>query len=547
MGRPPGAIDYKKRKRKTILSVSDEMLLLKDIEAGLESKEIQDKYKISKAALSCLRSRRNIKVRIYPSDVSKWELLTDIESSKNISGIYCIYFIEKNNSNNIKAYIGSSVNISERLKSHQRDLINNNHYNKKLQEFYNDSNFTINYSIIEKCDEKQIMQKEAHYLHMWHDCCLLNTWKPTKEEDIKPWLTKAVSMDSYKKYTLNNNSIYNGTPCKESDFVDKNGYGRMKVQIDKIAKTIIKHRVAYWEKYGEYPELVRHLCANKRCYNPDHLASGNHRDNALDKRGDFPVLFEKSWLEYKGDTEKLSEIFNWKYPIANSPVYYWEKVLGLRDNYPDIVSERSGRALYSKDLKDFILGLLDTHNKNEIQALCLQKFGVEVGDRSIYRLGSPKPILKDKSYLENPIYQFIQSNLDKYVDTELCHLVNIKFDAELTADRLTTMRFRWGLYRGGLKPEKGLKRRNEDSVYGIEFREFLRVNYMKYSDKELAELCVSNKITNGYMPYDSSFEDFIRKQRLVFYGFLRDGEKREPWIIRPDGTEYFKDVSNLEV
>jgi len=237
----------------------------------------------------------------------------------------------------------------------------------------------------------------------------------------------------------------------------------------------------------------------------------------------------------------LSEIFGWKYPIANSPVYYWEKELNLREKYNHIIRERSGKNIYDKTIKDFIVGLLDTHNKNQIQELCLTKFNISVRDSVIYRLGSPQPILKDQSYTQDPIYQFIEKHLDQYIDAELCHLINIKFDAELTPDRLTTMRFRWGLYRGGLQPEQTLRRLSEDSIYGIEFREFLRVNYMKYSDTELAELCILHKITNGQMPFDMTFVDFIKKQRVVFYGFLRDGEKKEPWHIGPDGKEYFWD------
>lgn len=534
MGRPKGIRDSKARKRKTILSLADEMKLLKDIEGGLNSKDIKAKYKISKTALCAIRSRRNIKPQIDPSVIAKWETIADLESNTKTSGIYCIYFIDQNNYNNIKAYIGSSVNILKRLKTHQRDLINSIHCNECLQAIYNDSNYTIRYAIIEKCNEQEIMQKETFYLHQWHNGCLLNTWKATRVEDIKPWLSKALSMEAYNKnYVLNYNIIYDGTPCKESNCIHKDGYGRMNVQVDGVRKSIKKHRIAYWEKHGEYPELVRHLCNNSKCYNADHLASGNYRDNALDKRGDFPRLFENAWIEHRGDIEQISKIFNWKYPIDNSPVYYWEKEFSLRDKYSDIVLERSGRVVYDKAIKDYIVGLLDNYNKNQIQELCLKKFNVLVGDRSIYRLGSPQPILKDQSYTENPIYQFIKDNLDKYVDVELCHLINTKFDAELTADRLTTMRFRWGLYRGNLKPEQTLKRLGEDSIYGIEFREFLRVNYLQYTDEQLAELCIMHKITNGQMPLDMSFVDFIKKQRLVFYGFLRDGEKNSRGSLDP--------------
>jgi hypothetical protein len=556
MSRPKGSVDIKKRKKKVLLNGQQERELIKDYSNGVSSADILKKYNITKSNLSSLKKRRNIASVLDFSHVSSWDTITseDFINIKNISGIYAIYFIWKydiNDSNrhrlanSIKVYIGSSVSIGDRLRSHHKDLTNRRHYNQQLQKLHNDSSYDIKYAIIERCAEKEIMQKESDYLNKWHGSSLLNTWKAIKKDDIKPWLMKALTMESYKtKYCWNNDKIYNGTPCKESICVHKSGYGRMNVKIDNTTKVLNKHRVAYWEKHDEYPELIRHLCNNKKCYNPDHLTSGNHRDNALDKRGDFPLVFENAWVENEGDLEKLSEIFGWKYPIANSQVYYWEKELDLRTKYNNIVRERSGKNIYDKTIKDFIVGLLDTHNKNEIQELCLQKFNVLVGDSSIYRLGSPKPILKDKSYTENPIYLFIQENLDKYVDSELTQLINLKFDADLSADRLTTMRFNWGLYRGGLQPEHTLKRLNEDSIYGIEFREFLRVNYMKYSDRELAELCILHKITNGQMPFDMSFVDFIKKQRLSFYGLLRDGEKKEPWHIRADGTEVFWDNEN---
>lgn len=44
------------------------------------------------------------------------------------------------------------------------------------------------------------------------------------------------------------------------------------------------HRVAYYLYYGIDPGelLVRHLCHNRRCANPRHLALGTHEDNSRD-------------------------------------------------------------------------------------------------------------------------------------------------------------------------------------------------------------------------------------------------------------------------
>jgi hypothetical protein len=104
------------------------------------------------------------------------------------------------------------------------------------------------------------------------------------------------------------------------------------------AKYLYKHRVAYWEKHGEYPELVRHLCNNPKCYNADHLIKGNHRDNALDKRGNFPQEFESRWLEFGADLYKLSDHYDdrWKNNTNLSGgkiscmIYEWEKKLNVQ-------------------------------------------------------------------------------------------------------------------------------------------------------------------------------------------------------------------------
>jgi hypothetical protein len=110
--------------------------------------------------------------------------------------------------------------------------------------------------------------------------------------------------------------------------------------------------VAYWEKYGKYPELVRHKCGNSKCRNPDHLIEGNHKDNALDKRGNFPEIFEQKWVEYCGDVMKLTGHFGWKGNcktkggMVSTSVYEWEKKLNLRDRYREILASNKDRKIY---------------------------------------------------------------------------------------------------------------------------------------------------------------------------------------------------------
>jgi hypothetical protein len=59
------------------------------------------------------------------------------------------------------------------------------------------------------------------------------------------------------------------------------GYG----YIGGAGEQSLAHRIAYILTYGEIPGglLVRHLCNNRACCNPAHLATGTYRDNSDDK------------------------------------------------------------------------------------------------------------------------------------------------------------------------------------------------------------------------------------------------------------------------
>jgi HNH endonuclease/Helix-turn-helix domain len=69
--------------------------------------------------------------------------------------------------------------------------------------------------------------------------------------------------------------------------VDKTGYGHIHVNVAAKGwdKTFLAHRVAYFIHYGTLPSpplVVRHLCGNRLCCNPNHLAEGTAQDNAND-------------------------------------------------------------------------------------------------------------------------------------------------------------------------------------------------------------------------------------------------------------------------
>lgn len=59
-----------------------------------------------------------------------------------------------------------------------------------------------------------------------------------------------------------------------------NGY----FTISKNGKRVYMHRHVYQECFGEIPDgnVVRHLCHNKKCINPEHLKAGTQYENIHD-------------------------------------------------------------------------------------------------------------------------------------------------------------------------------------------------------------------------------------------------------------------------
>lgn len=544
MPRPKGSKDKKKRKRKVILTGKQEREIIKDYENGYTSSQIQKKYGITKSTLSTLRKERGIKPRLANSDVVQWKEVDDFNDINNTSGIYAIYFVWNYNKedpdrnhkvNDLKVYIGSSVSMGVRLAAHSNQLSSNKHYNKDLQKRYNDPEFSVKYAIIEECSEQKLLAREGYYLDMWNMSGLFNMYKVIKEEDVRPWLEKAVTMDVYaKNYTISQTNFYNGTACKETNNVHKSGYGRMAVKIDETTKYFAKHRVAYWDEYGEYAELVRHRCNNSKCYNPKHLEKGSHRENMLDRRGDFPEEFERKWLQYEGDVVKLTEEFGWKANTTlkdgtgSCSVYEWEKKLGLREKHKYIVKRRQHNK-FSSEEKDFLRLQLHDKTLDEINQEFIKQYNKTVGQDTIRRMGGcvKKP---PKNKL---LYDFIKSNLKRYWDKQLYQLVNEKFDRQYSEKRFYSFRMRHGLLRGNMVAEKQRLSLKDSDVLGPEIKEFIRQNFTKYDDAKIAKMCETYKIIDKdwlmiSLPLGTEEKTpakAIRNLRLKYYGFIKEGEE----------------------
>ena len=63
--------------------------------------------------------------------------------------------------------------------------------------------------------------------------------------------------------------------------LNANGYGKIRM----LQKDWLAHRLSYTHHEGAIPcdKIVRHMCHNRKCCNPEHLELGDDIDNMLDR------------------------------------------------------------------------------------------------------------------------------------------------------------------------------------------------------------------------------------------------------------------------
>lgn len=186
-------------------------------------------------------------------------------------GLYVIEIRKKNGY--VGYYVGSSTNIGMRYKNHIASLNSNIHYNTLMQSHYNDR-LSINCYVWSLEDENNLLFKENKMIASY--CGLYNTWRNLHIEEVEEDLLISTEKFNEDKYTVTDKG------CWEWKSVDYHGYGRS-IQVGK--RYFKPHRVSIFKYKGEYPELIRHKCNNKRCVNPEHLEGGSYRENARDKQG----------------------------------------------------------------------------------------------------------------------------------------------------------------------------------------------------------------------------------------------------------------------
>lgn len=132
----------------------------------------------------------------------EFKKLTD----KEYENVMCIYKIE--NKVTGKVYIGSTINLRKRAKSHIRDLNNNKHVNKQLQNSWNVASNKENFemSILEKVqDETFLPYAELYYIEKYKRIKgVYNTSDPLEEIKVLKNRTKEKREEREQKKLIKN-------------------------------------------------------------------------------------------------------------------------------------------------------------------------------------------------------------------------------------------------------------------------------------------------------------------------------------------------------
>ena len=307
MARPKGSKDTIKRKSRNQFGFSQkEIDIVKKLKKEhLLSNEIVQLTNLSAAQLEKICKQNNIK-QINTRDMSIKEDVV-FGSNEKICGIYAIIVHRKDGYQGV--YIGSSIDLRKRCVDHANELKMNKHYNKKMQIDFNDS-IGVKFKVWSREKEEDLLKKESEIISQYYG--LYNIWRNKTLEEMGDLLEIAILRLTESRYVVQKSG------CWEYIYIHKTGYGRdIQVQKDNTIYFFKPHRLSYYKSKKEYPELIRHLCNNRRCINPDHLIAGSYSENGKDTNREKRELFIAKWKEFDGDYGKLTDFFGYKRNYKN--------------------------------------------------------------------------------------------------------------------------------------------------------------------------------------------------------------------------------------
>lgn len=323
MCRPKNSKDKKSRKKRSEWTRHDTIFL----KNNWDKMSMTELCKAMGKSKSCVRRNArdisSLRSKDFMSDVIR--NFVDITRDEKISGVYGIV-----SPDNHKVYIGSSYDVLQRIRDHVSEIRLGVHYNSVLSKLDHSKLYFVLFS---ECEELLLMECEARFIRKYSPHVLLNKAIPQVLEEMKPFLDRAIERGLLDKYEEKTNECW-----EWSGRLNTSGYGKIVAYINGQQKEMMAHRVMYYHKTGEYPGLIRHMCHNRKCINPDHLQSGSARDNVLDTSQKLSEMFEKKYVEFRGNRAALTEYFGW---VPNSSqVRYYIKKLNLKQKYPELISEK---------------------------------------------------------------------------------------------------------------------------------------------------------------------------------------------------------------
>lgn len=250
----PSKVEGKTNKYNS-LSAKDTRSLVAEY-STMTNRDLRKKYNISETQFRVIVQQYKLKTKYVGKFTSK---ARPIEFFDGKCGVYGIV---RNNSD--KVYIGSSSNISERLKNHCGLLNFGNHYNKSLQEDW--GKFKFYFSLICECNEADLLKTENEILIQLDRWAIYNTGITVdKETDYKSLWEKI-----YPKLEILPNDcwVFTGKVHK--------GYG--KIEVKDIVYAV--HRIAYMAHNPDFSYSVSQTCKNKLCCNPKHLISISSKESS---------------------------------------------------------------------------------------------------------------------------------------------------------------------------------------------------------------------------------------------------------------------------